>query len=127
MKTIKAFLLLATLLGFAFSPIDSKVGGAYATFNGKFGGEITRADLATTSELGVAGCAAGSRIFTFTLTIVSPSKTVTFKGTSHEFTADMMMSLKSMRKGDTFEFTKMKAKLPSGGIVDVTGKKFIII
>ena len=41
------------------SESDTEIaGGAYATFGGKFGGDITSKDLMFNSEVGVAGCAA---------------------------------------------------------------------
>lgn len=104
-------------------------GGAYATFAGKFGGDITRKDLMLNSEVGVAGCAAGSLIYTFSLHInfESEGKSDVFKGTSHLLTTDMLKNLRSLRQGDTFEFKDLRAHLPSGSEIDVIGRIFTIV
>lgn len=103
-------------------------GGAYLTFAEKFGGDVTPHDLQRTSEIGVAGCAKGSKIFQFDLKITKNGKTVSFKGTSPKLTSDMLTALRSLSKGDEFIFKKVRAYLPDGkSEVDVWGKKFMVV
>ena len=105
----------------------SNPGGAYATFADKFGGEINRTELMQNSKVGVAGCAEGSLIFTFNLIIHSGGNSEVFGGKSHQLTEDMLKSLRALNKGDSFEFMKVKAQLPTGGKVDVLGRIFTIV
>ena len=102
-------------------------GGAYDTFAGKFGGDITRKDLMFNSEVGVAGCAAGSLIYKFSLHVNSDGKSKVFKGTSHVLTDEMLKSMRSLKQGGTFEFKDIKAHLPSGSDIDVLGRTFIVV
>lgn len=105
-----------------------KIGGAYLTFAGAFGGEITLKKMSTTNKLGVAGCAAGSLITKFTLKIKRQHQRVqTFKGTSHLLNKQLKSVLKELKTGDTFEFSKVSAKLPTGSSVDVICRTFSVI
>jgi len=105
-----------------------KIGGAYLTFAGEFGGEITLERMSTTNKLGVAGCAAGSLITKFTLKIKRQHKRVeTFKGTSHLLNEQLKSVLKELKSGDTFEFSKVSAKLPTGNSVNVVCRTFRVI
>jgi len=103
------------------------MGGAYATFAGKFGGDITQKELILNSEVGVAGCAVGSLIYKFSLHVSSDNKTRVFKGTSHLLTRDMLKSLRSLKQGDTFEFKGIKGHLPSGSEIEVLGRIFTVV
>ncbi|MCH8231530.1 MAG: hypothetical protein IIB82_02615 [Bacteroidetes bacterium] len=110
------------------SESDTEIaGGAYATFGGKFGGDITSKDLMFNSEVGVAGCAAGSLIYKFSLHVNSDGKSKVFKGTSHVLTDEMLKSMRSLKQGGTFEFKDIKAHLPSGSDIDVLGRTFIVV
>ncbi len=110
------------------SESDTEIaGGAYATFAGKFGGDITSKDLMFNSEVGVAGCAAGSLIYKFSLHVNSDGKSKVFKGTSHVLTDEMLKSMRSLKQGGTFEFKDIKAHLPSGSDIDVLGRTFIVV
>ena len=65
------------------TPIDSmisevNIGGAYALFANKLGGEIAQNQLGQYEVLEVAGCAKGSKIFQFTLYITRNGKTQKF-------------------------------------------------
>ena len=103
-------------------------GGAYIIFAGKFGGEITQREIAEDQALTVDGCAAGSRIFKFTLDITQTGKTTSLDSESGKLTGSMINRLKSLQPGDEFEFQKTKAYLPNGkDIVDVMGKKFVVV
>jgi hypothetical protein len=105
-----------------------KVGGAYLTFAGEFGGEITLKKIKATNMLGVAGCASGSLIKKFTVKIHRKNKrTQTFNGKSHLLTKQIKSALKEMKSGDTFQFSRVTARLPTGGIVDVTCRTFRVI
>lgn len=104
------------------------IGGAYLTFADKFGGTVTYKDLNRTSEIGVAGCAKGSKIFQFKLKITKSGKTTSYVGISPKLTKTMLADLRSLSKGDEFIFKKVKAYLPDGeSEVDVWGKKFIVV
>ena len=105
-----------------------KIGGAYLTFAGEFGGEITLKKMNATNKLGVAGCAAGSLITKFTLKIKRQHQRVqTFKGTSHLLNKQLKSVLKELKTGDTFEFSKVRAKLSTGSSVDVICRTFSVI
>lgn len=103
-------------------------GGAYLVFADKFGGEISKKQIEGQRELKVNGCAAGSRIFTYTLEITHAGKMSSYAAKSHELTADMLKSLKALQVGDSFEFKKTKAYLPNGKEeVDVHSRKFVVV
>ena len=138
MKSVTVVFFLVAVMQFAEAKSDciklakqnsivDTSGGAYATFADKFGGEINRTELRQNSKVGVAGCAAGSLIFTFDLIVHGGEKPVVFSGESHELTEDMLKSLRGLKKGDSFEFKKIKAQLPTGGEVDVLGRIFTIV
>jgi hypothetical protein len=121
------------LFSFSTNEINSAtepeiIGGAYLTFADKFGGTVTHKDLNRTSEIGVAGCAKGSKIFQFKLKVTKNGKTTTLEGTSPNLTKRMLTELRSLSKGDEFIFKKVKAYLPDGeSEVDVWGKKFTVV
>ncbi len=132
-NTIQQVLLSAAVIlitcSFTGSPVaePAPFGGAYVVFAGKYGGEITQKELAGQRELGVDGCARGSRIFQFTLSVTKKGNTAVFTSKSNQLTAEMVNSLKSLAPGDEFEFSKMKAYLPNGkDITDVHGRKFVV-
>lgn len=103
-------------------------GGAFVIFAGKYGGEITRKEIESHSDLQVAGCAKGSRIFQFTLNVTKNGKTSTLSSQTGLLTGEMTTLLKTLAKGDTFEFQHTKAYLPNGKeVVDVRGKMFIVV
>ena len=106
---------------------DDIFGGAYLLFAGKFGGDLTPKDIAGTTKLGVDGCAAGSKIFQFTLYVKKNGSTTKFIGDSDELTPEMHKALKSLSTGDEFSFKHVKARLPKkGGEVDVWAKTFFV-
>jgi hypothetical protein len=108
--------------------IETAYGGAYVVFAGKFGGDITRKEIESNSEVKVEGCAKGSRIFKFTLSVTKNGKTSTLTNKSNFLTGEMAAQLKSLSKGDSFEFQQTKAYLPnSKDVVDVHGKKFVVV
>ncbi len=136
------FLALATILltSFSFqeshahvvsdldvSPDVEIAGGAYLVFAGKFGGELTKKDIAATKALSVEGCAKGSVIYKFDLKVTKNGKTKSYHGTSDELTREMHKALKELESGDEFTFKKVKARLPKEGTVDVWGKKFTVV
>lgn len=107
---------------------EADYGGAYVVFAGKFGGDITRKEIESNTEVKVEGCAKGSRIFQFTLSVTKGGKTSTLTNKSNLLTDEMAAQLKSLSKGDSFEFQQTKAYLPnSKDVVDVHGKKFVVV
>lgn len=107
---------------------ELRFGGAYVIFAGKFGGEITRKEIARHHDLKVDGCATGSRIFTFTLDVTKDGKTTSLETKSNVLTKEMVTHLTSLMPGDEFEFRNTKAYLPNGkDLVDVHGRKFIVV
>ncbi len=138
----KLFLALATILlaGISYQPsnahisMDSKTasdldlfGGAYLTFAGKHGGDLTKQEVAKTKALEVEGCAKGSVVFQFSLEITKNGKTTTFAGKSNDLTTEMHNLLKQLSAGDEFTFKNTKARLPKEEIVEVWAKKFTIV
>ena len=108
--------------------IEAANGGAYVVFAGKFGGEITRKEIENNSEVQVDGCAKGSQVFQFTLSITKNGKTNTLTNRSNLLTAGMKAQLKSLSKGDSFEFQNTKAYTPnSRDVVDVHGRMFVVV
>lgn len=102
-------------------------GGAYLQFAGKMGGEIGKNELSRHSELGVEGCARGSRIYQFTLNVTRDGKTRTFQTKSNQLTEEMVAALNGLSAGDEFEFRNVKAYLPNGkDSVDVHCRKFVV-
>lgn len=107
---------------------EAPYGGAYLLFAGKFGGDISRKEIASHSEVRVDGCAKGSQIFQFTLYITKDGNTVSLKSKSNVLTTDMIAKLKGLTKGDSFEFRNTKAHLPnSTDVVDVHAKRFVVV
>lgn len=136
MKRSKFISSLIVMLLFLVAPaINSKaetsksddIGGAYALFAKKFGGELTLREIRATKELGIAGCAAGSAFTKFTLVLNKKGKTSRYNATDGKLTAEMIKGLGGLNKGDTFELVNMKAKLPTGGKVDVMGKVYTVV
>lgn len=127
------FLLLSCLLLPSFSsanePANTTVGGAYLVFAQKMGGKVTPKALKSACELGVAGCAKGSRVFSFKLTITHEGKRTTYEvNSSNELSAEMKSSLARLRAGDSFQFKQIKAYLPNGrDKVDVFAKRFEVV
>ena len=110
------------------SSTSETVGGAYLVFAQKMGGEVTLKQIQKECELNVAGCAKGSRIFTYTLIIHKKGKKRSFRASSNELTKEMMAELKGLSAGDTFQFKSIKAYLPNGqDKVDVFAKVFTIV
>lgn len=110
-------------------PTTMDYGGAYLVFAKKMGGEISTKALSSACELGVAGCAKGSRIFSFKLVVIKAGKRTSFPiHSSNTLTKAMQASLGSLKAGDTFEFKQIKAYLPNGrDQVDVFAKRFEVI
>lgn len=138
--TLMALLLLAS--SFVHSPVPTippvqsretearlpDAGGAYVLFAGKFGGEVTPQEIASQTELAVDGCARGARIFEVTLSVTKSGQTSTWTHNSHVLTPDMRAQLKSLTKGDVFEFQKTKAYLGNtSDVVNVHGRKFVVV
>jgi hypothetical protein len=106
----------------------SPLGGAFLVYAGKYGGEITKKEIAGQRELKVDGCAKGSRIFSFTLEVTKKGTKTTLQAKSNVLTDEMMSKLLSLTPGDTFEFKSMKAYMPNGkDIVDVRSEKFVVV
>lgn len=127
-----SFLLLlfsTSLTLSANEPVRAEYGGAYLVFAKKMGGEITTKALSGACELGVAGCAKGSRIFSYKLVVVKNGKRTSYPvQSSNELTQEMQASLASLQPGDSFEFKQIKAYLPNGqGQVDVFAKRFEVV
>lgn len=103
-------------------------GGAWVIFAGKTGGELTKQEISNQTELKVDGCDKGARISKFTLLITNGGKTSTLAATSSQLTAEMRSKLKSLVKGDEFEFRSAKAIMSNGrDVVDVRGSKFKVV
>ena len=103
-------------------------GGAFLTIAGKFGGDISKKEIFKNQELGVDGCAVGSRIFTYTIDLNKGGTISTFKAESNVLTKEILIKMKEMNTGDSFEFKKIKAYLPNGkDMVDVHSKKFVVV
>lgn len=103
------------------------LGGAYLVFAGKRGGVVSKNDIGAQRELAVEGCAKGSRIFKFTLQVTKGGQMSSYKADSNVLTTEMETKLKSLGKGDSFEFVEIKAYLPGGKeVVNVWGEKFVV-
>ena len=103
------------------------LGGAYLVFAGKRGGVVSKNDIGAQRELAVEGCAKGSRIFKFTLQVTKGGQMTSYKTDSNVLTTEMETKLKSLGKGDSFEFVEIKAYLPGGKeVVNVWGEKFVM-
>ncbi len=103
-------------------------GGIYVVFAGKYGGEITKTEVAGQTELKVEGCHKDARILGFTLSVTKSGKTSTLVSTSKVLTTEMRDKLKSLNKGDEFEFRNTKAYLQDGrDAVEVRGSKFKVV
>lgn len=73
------FLVLGSRPFLHATPIPAPVGGAYLVFADKMGGEISPEKIRTQCELAVAGCAKGSKIFSFTLLVIKSGKRTSLK------------------------------------------------
>ena len=107
--------------------LDGVPGGAYLTIAGKFGGEITKSELAKVTSLEIQGCAAGAKIFQFVLVVKQGRNSQSFRGESGNLTKEMHQQLQALTRGDEFSFKDVKAHLDSKTDVDVWAKKFVII
>ncbi|MFN0176229.1 MAG: hypothetical protein ACKVU0_16405 [Saprospiraceae bacterium] len=104
------------------------IGGAWVIFAGKTGGELTKQEISNQTELKVDGCDKGARITGFTLHVTKAGKTSTLATSSSQLTAEMRSKLKSLVKGDEFEFRSAKAIMSNGrDVVDVRGSKFKVV
>ena len=143
-RKIRNYLFLASLLCLTCAFVDgpetyrgsstkesvsaAPVGGAFLSFAGKNGGEITKKEVGSQSELMVEGCAKGSKILKYTLEITKGGHTTSLHAESNKLSAEIQSKLKSLSAGDSFEFTQIKALLPNGkDVVDVHGQKFIVV
>ncbi|MET2984657.1 hypothetical protein [Aureibaculum conchae] len=141
MKNLKKIVSVLTILTLTFfvpailnssnltskvAPFD-KTGGAYLTIAGKFGGDISKQEIEDNYKLGVEGCAKGSKITQFTIHIKATGKTITVKEDTDTLNSKILSHLKDLKKGDTFTFKNVKAKLPSGSNVDVVSRTFTIV
>lgn len=126
MKTFKRIASLM-LLTAVFINAYAEFGGAYLTFAGKFGGELTKQELKENSTLGIEGCAKGSEILKYTLEITSKGKTQLIQADNNQLSTTTIKLLRALDKGDSFIFKNMKAKLPTGGTVDVIGREFVVV
>ena len=103
-------------------------GGAYLIFAGKFGGDLSPEQIRKVRTLSVGGCAAGSRIFTYKLSITHKGQEHHFKASSDQLSTAAISLLQKLQKGDHFQFSKVKARTPSGnGVHDVHCKTFRVI
>lgn len=102
-------------------------GGAYVTLADKFGGEISTKELKTVRELGIAGCAKGSKVYAFILEIKSKGKMKRYTGDSNSLSKEILYNLGILTKGDTFIFIEIKANLPTGGKIDALGRTFTVV
>jgi hypothetical protein len=107
--------------------LNMTLGGAYATFAGKFGGDLTQKEIDTTTKIGIAGCASGSVILKYTIQFTTGGNKIKLDGESEDLTEEMIDTIKGLVKGDTFVFINMRAKLPTGGKVDVMSRTFTIV
>lgn len=107
---------------------DGILGGAYLTFAGKHGGELSKTQLRKYSSIKVEGCAKGSKFTQFTLHIYKNGKHTSYRCAGGNLTATMVKALRSLEPGDSFVFKNVKAQLPNKeGIVDVWAKKFTVV
>lgn len=108
--------------------VSVPVGGAYVVFAGKFGGELSKQEMAGQTEVKVDGCAKGARIFEFTLYITKGGERITLRGNSNVLSREIRAELNALNKGDAFEFKDTKAYLPnSKDVVEVHARKFIVV
>ena len=91
--------------------LKSAPGGAYLVIAEKFGGDITRDEIASHSKLGVMGCAEGAVIYRFTLELEVKGKKKQFAGDSNTLSSEMRVALESLKKGDEFTFRRVKARI----------------
>lgn len=123
----------ALLLLFMFSSafgngtLRAPAGGAFVYFAGKYGGEISKQEMAGQVEVKVEGCAKGARITALTLVVTQGRKTSTFTGNTGVLTAEMRTKLNTLSKDDCFEFRDMKAYwTDEKKEIAVSGAKFVV-
>ena len=121
-----AMMAYATTPNTTSSPKAETPGGAYLKINGKFGGEIYQTELAQDITLEIDGCAKGAKIYQFTLVIDHAGKTTEYMGDSNELTKDMLAEIKALKKGDSFKFERVKARLGKDDKFDVVARPFTI-
>lgn len=139
-KLLFSSLIVALLCSFTYptgnsAPVTNDLltenllpGGAYLVFAEKFGGSVTKDQIAGVQKLEVRGCAAGSKIFSYTLEITRAGKTASFTAKSNVLSKEMLAGLKALRAGDSFQFKKTKAYLPNGkDVVDVHSRIFEVV
>ncbi|MDX2249304.1 MAG: hypothetical protein SF052_21120 [Bacteroidia bacterium] len=124
---LPVFLMMSAFTGAKETISDDIAGGAYLTFAGKYGGEISMAEISSHKELSVAGCAAGSKIYLFTLHLKKDGKTVSFTGKSPQLSTEVLSALKALKKGDSFYFEQVKAREPEGNMVNVWSETFRVV
>ena len=108
--------------------VAAPFGGAHVFFAGKYGGEISKSELVNQREVAVEGCAKGSKIFKFSLDITKGGTKTTMHSSSNILTKEMLDKLGSLSKGDSFEFTGVKAYAVNGKeVIDVFGQKYIVV
>jgi tripartite-type tricarboxylate transporter receptor subunit TctC len=108
--------------------VAAPAGGAFVVFAGKFGGELSKKEMAGQTEVKVDGCAKGARIFEFTLYITKGGQRITLKGNSNILSSEIRAQLNALNTGDAFEFKEAKAYLSnSKDTVDVHSRKFIVV
>ncbi len=113
------------------TPVLAKddVGGGFLVFCGKRGGTIAKKDFVGKSSLQIEGCPGASEtiIMNFSLEIVKGGKTTTLQSNNDCLTNEMVAQLKTLSKGDSFEFKKVWARWPnSQDTYQVRTEKFTV-
>ncbi|MEZ4828444.1 MAG: hypothetical protein R3C61_19450 [Bacteroidia bacterium] len=124
---LPVFLLMSAFTGTYETSLRNITGGAYLTFAGKYGGDISTSEIAKSKELGVAGCFPGTEILQFTLYVKKDGKTQSFTGSASKLSTEVMTALRTLKKGDSFYFEKIKARIPEGKTVDVRSEEFRVV
>ena len=116
------------LLASSFITRPADFGGAWVLFAGKYGGEISKQEIAAQTGITVGGCSKDARVSTFTVSITKNGKTKSYTTDSGNLTAEMSTQLRSLNKGDVFEFNHTKAWINDGANhVNVRDAKFTVI
>ena len=124
MKTL--FILFFSLAMTHNAPADSSPGGAYLVIGGKFGGEITKQEIARNTTLGIEGCAAGAAIYKFTLVIEKDGRSSDYSAKTNKLSPEMLAAINALQKGDEFTFKRVKAQLKDDDDIDVMARPFVI-
>ncbi len=103
------------------------MGGAYLTFAGKFGGELQPHEIRRVTQVSIAGCAAGSTIKGYLLQVHCQGQVSTFESDSGTLSPEALKYLALLEPGDSFDFEDVTAQLPSGDIVQVLARRFVVI